>query len=172
MLKKIDGKWALVSTSNPDKILKWFGTKKPTDEEVAKEERRVQYFKHHARECYRDVLKQQLNQCSIYMSPKEYTLLRSALTEQVNRNTISYLNNHPIESVRNLSKLIERYQSLSGVSNFTFQEDIAKDIATMLTTFLLGKKGAAQKQLEKVKEQLGRVNDALKDLENLIKDLS
>ena len=39
--------WALVSRSNPKKILKWFGVKKPSKERVMKEERRVQYFKHH-----------------------------------------------------------------------------------------------------------------------------
>lgn len=38
--------WALVSTSDPSKILKWFGGRKPSDEAVAKEEKRVQYFKH------------------------------------------------------------------------------------------------------------------------------
>jgi hypothetical protein len=37
--------WALVSRKDPSKILKWFGPKKPSEEEVLKEERRVQYFK-------------------------------------------------------------------------------------------------------------------------------
>lgn len=36
--------WALVSRRNPNKILKWFGTSKPTDEEVAIEEERVRYY--------------------------------------------------------------------------------------------------------------------------------
>lgn len=36
--------WALVSKSNPKKILKWFGPDKPTKKEVAKEERRVHAF--------------------------------------------------------------------------------------------------------------------------------
>jgi DNA ligase D-like protein (predicted 3'-phosphoesterase) len=40
--------WALVSRHDPSKILKWFGTEKPSHEEVLKEERRVQWFKHHA----------------------------------------------------------------------------------------------------------------------------
>jgi len=38
--------WCLVSVSSPGKILKWFGTVKPSKESVAKEERRVEYFKH------------------------------------------------------------------------------------------------------------------------------
>lgn len=38
--------WALVSRKNPEKVLKWFGPKKPSKEEVLKEERRVQFFKH------------------------------------------------------------------------------------------------------------------------------
>ena len=38
--------YALVSRSNPSKVLQWFGPKKPSNERVAKVERRVQYFKH------------------------------------------------------------------------------------------------------------------------------
>ncbi len=38
--------WALASVSSPGKILKWFGGTKPSEEAVAKEERRVEYFKH------------------------------------------------------------------------------------------------------------------------------
>lgn len=37
--------WALVSKSN-GRVLKWFGGKKPSSENVLKEERRVQWFKH------------------------------------------------------------------------------------------------------------------------------
>jgi len=45
--KKTDRKeWALVSKKDPGKTLKWFGVEKPSKEEVLKEERRVQYFKH------------------------------------------------------------------------------------------------------------------------------
>lgn len=39
--------WALKEKSGP-KVLRWFGAKKPSDEAVAQEERRVQYFKHMA----------------------------------------------------------------------------------------------------------------------------
>lgn len=45
-LVKRDGKWALVSKSDPSKVLKWFGTEKPSNESLAKEERRVEFFKH------------------------------------------------------------------------------------------------------------------------------
>lgn len=38
--------WALVSKSDPSKVLKWFGTAKPSDEAVQKEEARIQFFKH------------------------------------------------------------------------------------------------------------------------------
>lgn len=46
--RKHNGKleWCLISRSNPMKILKWFGKSKPSDEAVAKEEARVEYFKH------------------------------------------------------------------------------------------------------------------------------
>lgn len=37
--------WALVSKKD-GKVLKWFGARKPSEESVQKEERRVQYFKH------------------------------------------------------------------------------------------------------------------------------
>lgn len=38
--------WALVSKKDPKKVLKWFGGQKPSEEAVAKEEQRIQYFKH------------------------------------------------------------------------------------------------------------------------------
>lgn len=38
--------WALIS-KNGDRVLRWFGTRKPSEERVQQEERRVQYFKHH-----------------------------------------------------------------------------------------------------------------------------
>lgn len=40
--------WALVSKTDPSKVLKWFGVTKPSEETVAKEEKRVQYFKNKA----------------------------------------------------------------------------------------------------------------------------
>lgn len=46
MLKKKDGIWKLMSKSDPTKVLKNFGKEKPSDEEVAKQERRIQFFKH------------------------------------------------------------------------------------------------------------------------------
>lgn len=48
MLKKKGKEWKLMSKSNPDKVLKNFGSKKPSQEAVNKEERRVQYFKHNS----------------------------------------------------------------------------------------------------------------------------
>jgi len=41
-----NNEWALVSKKDHDKVLKWFGAEKPSDAAVAKEEARVQYFKH------------------------------------------------------------------------------------------------------------------------------
>lgn len=38
-------KWALISKTT-GRVLKWFGTKKPSKERFAKEERRIAYFKH------------------------------------------------------------------------------------------------------------------------------
>jgi hypothetical protein len=47
-LNKKNGRkeWALVSKKRPTKILKWFGTRKPSQLRVLKEEKRVQKFKH------------------------------------------------------------------------------------------------------------------------------
>lgn len=45
--KKTDRQeWALVSKNDHDKVLEWYGPKKPSAERVQKTERRVQYFKH------------------------------------------------------------------------------------------------------------------------------
>ena len=41
--------YALVSVSSPGKVLKWFGSEKPGEGRVKKEESRVQYFKHRKR---------------------------------------------------------------------------------------------------------------------------
>jgi len=38
--------WALVSRSNPKKVLRWFGSRKPSKQRLVSEERRVQWFKH------------------------------------------------------------------------------------------------------------------------------
>lgn len=46
MLVNRGGVWKLVSKSKPSKVLKIFGRKKPSDKAVAKEEARVNYFKH------------------------------------------------------------------------------------------------------------------------------
>jgi len=46
VLKKVDGKWALVSKKDPSKVLQYYdGEGKPDQEWVNKVERRVQYFK-------------------------------------------------------------------------------------------------------------------------------
>jgi hypothetical protein len=49
MLKKIGKRYALVSVKDPTKVLKWFGTKKPSSEAKDKVEKRVQYFKNQAK---------------------------------------------------------------------------------------------------------------------------
>ena len=38
--------YALVSKNDRSKVLRWFGIKKPSEERVLKEEKRIQYFKH------------------------------------------------------------------------------------------------------------------------------
>jgi len=49
--------WALVSKSEPSRVLKLFGTKKPTKDEVLKEERRVQWFKSRGEEIVKKIQK-------------------------------------------------------------------------------------------------------------------
>jgi hypothetical protein len=44
-LTRRNNQWALVSKTNPKKVLKWFGPVKPTLGEVRHEEKRVQFFK-------------------------------------------------------------------------------------------------------------------------------
>ena len=44
VLKKVDGRWALVSDINGKPLQYW--DHKPSEEEVNKVERRIQYFKH------------------------------------------------------------------------------------------------------------------------------
>jgi len=41
--------WALVADSKPSKVLKWFGSKKPSHERVLSAERRVQFFENLAK---------------------------------------------------------------------------------------------------------------------------
>lgn len=47
MLKRVDGKWAFVSRKTGKVLAYYKGEGKPSDDWVAKQERRVQYFKHH-----------------------------------------------------------------------------------------------------------------------------
>lgn len=47
MLKQVDGRWAFVSRKTGRVLAYYKGEGKPSDEWVAKQERRVQYFKHH-----------------------------------------------------------------------------------------------------------------------------
>lgn len=49
--------WALISRSKPQKVLKWFGTKKPSAERVQKEENRIQWFKHKGEEIINEIHK-------------------------------------------------------------------------------------------------------------------
>lgn len=46
MLKKVDGKWALVSKKTLRPLAYYKGEGKPSDEWVSKQERRIQFFKH------------------------------------------------------------------------------------------------------------------------------
>lgn len=43
---KSRSEWALVSVKKPGKVLKWFGLKKPSQQRVQAEERRVKFFEH------------------------------------------------------------------------------------------------------------------------------
>lgn len=45
-LQKVDGKWALVSKTSGKPLVYYDGDGKPSEEWVAKQERRIQYFKH------------------------------------------------------------------------------------------------------------------------------
>ena len=49
MLKKIGKRWALVSEKDNNKVLKYFGKKKPSHSTKDKQEKRVPYFKNRAK---------------------------------------------------------------------------------------------------------------------------
>ncbi len=84
-----------------------------------------------------------------------------------------YVRNHPVlvEDHR-LVTLLSNYQKLEKVGYIKFQEDIVGDISDLIQNFLIGKKGVAQKQLDKVKDQLKKVNESIAELEKVIKELS
>ncbi len=46
MLKQVNGKWALVSKKTQRPLAYYKGEGKPSDDWVAKQERRIQFFKH------------------------------------------------------------------------------------------------------------------------------
>ena len=46
MLRQVNGKWALVSKKTQRPLAYYKGEGKPSDEWVAKQERRIQFFKH------------------------------------------------------------------------------------------------------------------------------
>lgn len=46
-LKQVKGRWALVSKTTGRPLAYYKGSGKPSSEWVAKQERRIQYFKHH-----------------------------------------------------------------------------------------------------------------------------
>jgi hypothetical protein len=47
IMKRVDGKWAIVSKKDPSKVLQYYdGEGKPSQEWIDKVERRIQYFKH------------------------------------------------------------------------------------------------------------------------------
>lgn len=46
VLKQVDGKWALVSKKTGRPLAYYKGEGKPSDEWIASQERRIQYFKH------------------------------------------------------------------------------------------------------------------------------
>ena len=46
MLRKVDGKWAIVSKSTEKVLVYYKGDGKPSEEWVKKQERRIQFYKH------------------------------------------------------------------------------------------------------------------------------
>lgn len=174
MLKKIDGRWALVSKDG-DKVLKWFGTSKPSDKEVAREERRVNYFKHLAKECYLRIANSYLEQGRIFLSPKDATILESIYKKASYTDSdrlILEMYSSCNKYLQGLPTLIFRYEQLLALPNYKFQEDITKDITDLISKFLLGQKSLARKKLDAVLDKLKDVNENLKDLIKLIDEMA
>lgn len=67
--------WALVSKKDNDKVLEWYGVRKPSEERVKKTERRVQYFKHVNASADQE-FKDMLNECvDTYFKGNKFKIL-------------------------------------------------------------------------------------------------
>ena len=111
--------WALVSKSEPSRVLKWFGTKKPTKEEVYKEEQRVQWFKSQGEEIIN-----KLNKVSTSLYNKGIIHLADALTvcmELLGENSQE-------QNVLKLSKIINLLQKKGESSNVETLSSLIPDI--------------------------------------------
>ena len=56
MLKRVNGKWALVSRKTQRPLAYYDGEGKPSEEWVKKQESRIQYFKHTTEDVQKDIL--------------------------------------------------------------------------------------------------------------------
>jgi hypothetical protein len=96
MLKQIDGKWALVSKKTQRPLAYYRGEGKPSGEWVAKQERRIQFFKHGFSESAIDYLTEasyagnigimELVKFHKIASDKQKNLLQSLVNKKQNRD--------------------------------------------------------------------------------------
>jgi hypothetical protein len=96
MLKQVDGKWALVSKKTHRPLAYYRGEGKPSDEWVAKQERRVQFFKHGLGESVVDYLTEasyvgnigimELVKFHKIASDKQKNLLQSLISKKNNKD--------------------------------------------------------------------------------------
>ena len=111
--------WALVSKSDPSRVLKWFGTKKPTKEEVYKEEKRVQWFKSQGEEII-----EKLNKVSVSLYDKGIIHLADALIVCME----SLAENSQEQNVLKLSKIINILQKKEESTNVETLSSLIPDI--------------------------------------------
>lgn len=114
--------WALLSKSKPHKVLRWFGARKPSDEHVHEEEKRIQYFKHAAENVVTE-----MHSVSGELRKKGIIHIADAITNCVS----SIIKNHPQdENAIRLGKIINLLQK-KGESNLSERLDaILPDILT------------------------------------------
>lgn len=96
MLKQVDGKWALVSKKTQRPLAYYRGEGKPSEEWVAKQERRVQFFKHGLGESVVDYLTEasyvgnigimELVKFHKIASEKQKNLLQSLISKKNNKD--------------------------------------------------------------------------------------
>lgn len=119
-LKKVKGRWALVSKSDPKKVLQYYkGSGKPSDEWVSKVERRVHSFKESHDDIFTDFVNFVCDRLSIDTAPqivvKSIDKSFGAYNPERNELYIDIKNRHPMDVFRTIAhELVHVKQKETG----------------------------------------------------------